>query len=158
VEWGHSVCIWLWDVVSVVSNCNVCSYKSPKQINPVSNPNPRRVISHTTHPRYTLQYQSFVHEDSRRTIHELARGTVGTSSGVCQLIITESVNMSRIAAKVVPRILTNDQKQWAPIMCPELWEKANEDLVFMSRMLLFAKLKTKFKGLRFETLLEFRKE
>jgi hypothetical protein len=31
-------------------NCNVCSWKSPGWINLVSNPNPRHVISHTTHP------------------------------------------------------------------------------------------------------------
>jgi hypothetical protein len=33
---------------SVHYNCNVCSCKSLERINPVTNPNPRRVISHTT--------------------------------------------------------------------------------------------------------------
>jgi hypothetical protein len=37
---------------SVHCNCNVCSCKSPWRINSVSNPNPRRVISHTTHAVY----------------------------------------------------------------------------------------------------------
>jgi hypothetical protein len=46
-------------------------------------------------------------EDRRRIIHELA-DTVGISYGVCQEILTENFNMRRIAAKFVPRLLTND--------------------------------------------------
>jgi hypothetical protein len=49
-------------------------------------------------------------EDRRRKIHDLA-DTVGLSYGVCQEILTENLNMRRIAAKFVPRLLTNDQKQ-----------------------------------------------
>jgi hypothetical protein len=55
--------------------------------------------------------RELIHEDRRRTIHELA-DTVGLSYGVCQGILTENLNMCRIAAKFVPRLLTNDQKQW----------------------------------------------
>jgi hypothetical protein len=43
-------------------------------------------------------------------IHELA-DTVGISYGVCQEILTENLNMRRTAAKFVPQLLTNDQKQ-----------------------------------------------
>jgi hypothetical protein len=50
-----------------------------------------------------------IHEDRCRTIRELA-DTVGISYGVCQEIITENLNMRRIAAKFVPRVFTNDQK------------------------------------------------
>jgi hypothetical protein len=35
-----------------------------------------------------------------------------------------------VAAKFVPWLLTNDQKQWRINMCLELWEKANEDPTF----------------------------
>jgi hypothetical protein len=51
-----------------------------------------------------------IHEDRRRTIHELA-DTVGISYGVCQEILTGNFNMRRITAKFVPRLLTSDQKQ-----------------------------------------------
>jgi hypothetical protein len=50
------------------------------------------------------------HEDRRRTTHEL-EDTVGISYGVCQEILTQNFNMRHIAAKFVPRYLTNDQKQ-----------------------------------------------
>jgi hypothetical protein len=35
--------------------------------------------------------------------------TVGISYGVCQEILTQNVNMCRIAVKFVPRLLTNDK-------------------------------------------------
>jgi hypothetical protein len=53
---------------------------------------------------------ALIHEVHRRTIRELA-DTVGISYGICQEILTEPLNMRRIAAKFVPRLLTNDQKQ-----------------------------------------------
>jgi hypothetical protein len=40
--------------------------------------------------------------------------------------------MCCIAAKFVPRLLTNDQKQLRVNVCIELREKANEDPSFMS--------------------------
>jgi hypothetical protein len=52
-----------------------------------------------------------IHEDRRRqTIHEFTY-TVGISYGVCQEILTENLNMRCTAAKFVPQLLTNDQKQ-----------------------------------------------
>jgi ribosomal protein S25 len=40
--------------------------------------------------------QEPIHEDRRRIIHELA-DTAGISYGVCQNILTENLNMGRIA-------------------------------------------------------------
>jgi hypothetical protein len=57
-----------------------------------------------------------IHEDRRRTIHELT-DTVWISYGVCQEILTEKLNMRRIAAKFVPRLLTNDQEKWRVNVC-----------------------------------------
>jgi hypothetical protein len=51
-----------------------------------------------------------INEDLRRTIHELA-DTAGNCYGVCQEILTENLNMLCIAAKFIPRLLTNDQNQ-----------------------------------------------
>jgi hypothetical protein len=45
------------------------------------------------------------------------------------------LNMRRIAAKFVPRLLTNDQKQWRVNVCSELRERANEDPAFISRII-----------------------
>jgi hypothetical protein len=60
-----------------------------------------------------------MHEDHRRTIHELA-DAVGISYEVCQEILKENLNMRCIAAKFVPQILTNDQKQQCVNTCLEL--------------------------------------
>jgi hypothetical protein len=53
--------------------------------------------------------RELIYEDRRRAIRELA-DTVVVSYGVCQEILTENLNQRRIAAKFVPRLLTNDQK------------------------------------------------
>jgi hypothetical protein len=65
-----------------------------------------------------------IHEDHCWTVHELT-DTIGISYGVCQEILTENFNMRCVAAKFVPRLLTNDQKQQRVNMHLELWEKAN---------------------------------
>jgi hypothetical protein len=57
-----------------------------------------------------------IHEDRHRTIHELA-DTVGISYGACQQILAENLNMLRTAVMFVPRLLTNDQKQWRINVC-----------------------------------------
>jgi hypothetical protein len=44
------------------------------------------------------------------------------------------LNMHCIAEKFVPRLLTNYQKQRHVNLCLELWEKANEDPTFISRI------------------------
>jgi hypothetical protein len=51
-----------------------------------------------------------IHEDSCRTIHELA-DTVEISYGVCQEILTENLNMCHNATKFVPWLSKNDPKQ-----------------------------------------------
>jgi hypothetical protein len=60
---------------------------------------------HSGQPRTSKMTESvektrgLIHEDRRRTIHELA-DTTGISYGVCQKILTENLNMHRIAAKL----------------------------------------------------------
>ena len=55
------------------------------------------------------QVRAAVNQDRRRTIHDVcAEGGIGYGS--CQRILTEQLNMHRIAAKFVPRVLTHDQK------------------------------------------------
>jgi hypothetical protein len=54
------------------------------------------------------QILELIHEDRRRTIHELA--DIFGIYGVYQEILTKNLGMHRIAAKFVPRLLTNDSK------------------------------------------------
>jgi histone-lysine N-methyltransferase SETMAR len=67
-------------------------------------------------------------------MHELA-DTVWISYKVFQEILTENLNMRRIATKFVPQLLTNDQKQRCINMRLELREKANEYSTFISRII-----------------------
>jgi hypothetical protein len=63
--------------------------------------------------------RELIPKDHHQTTHELT-DTVGISYGVCQEILTENLNMHRIAAKFVPRLLTNDQKQQCVNVCIDL--------------------------------------
>jgi hypothetical protein len=74
--------------------------------------------------------RTLIHEGRRRTIHELA-DTVWISDVVFQETLMENLNMRRIAAKFVPRLLTNDQKQGRENICLELREKTNEGPTFI---------------------------
>jgi hypothetical protein len=76
-----------------------------------------------------LKIRELVNEGHRRTIHELA-DTVRISYGVRQEIVTENLNMRRIAAKFVPRLLTNDQMQRRVNVCLEQGEMAKEESTF----------------------------
>ena len=66
--------------------------------------------STATTPSKVEQVRAAVNQDRRRTIHDL-RAEVGIGYGSCQRILTEQLNMHRIAAKFVPRVLTQDQKE-----------------------------------------------
>jgi hypothetical protein len=46
------------------------------------------------------------------------------------------VNMHHGAMKSVPRLLTNDQKQWHINICLKLWQGAKEDPTFSSRIIM----------------------
>jgi hypothetical protein len=63
--------------------------------------------------------RELIHKDRCQTINELAY-TAGISYEVCQEILIENLNMHRIAAKFVPRLLTDDQKQRRVNVCLEL--------------------------------------
>jgi len=54
------------------------------------------------------QVRAAVNQDRRRTIHDIC-AEVGVCYGSCQRIFTEQLSMYRIAAKFVPRVLTQDQ-------------------------------------------------
>ena len=77
------------------------------------------------------QVRAAVNQDHRRTIHELsAEGGIGYGS--CQRILTEQVNMHRIAAKFVPRVLTQDKKDSRITICQELKETVMNDALHLN--------------------------
>ena len=85
-------------------------------------------------PENIAKVKELILEDRRQTIHELST-LVGIGYGVCQEILTEDLNMRRIAAKFVPRLLTTDQKQRRVDVCSELRELANNDPSFLSTII-----------------------
>jgi len=77
--------------------------------------------STATSPSKLEQIRAAVNQVRRRTMHDLC-AEVGIGYGFCQPILTEQLNMHRIAAKFVPRVLTHDQKDSRVAICQELKE------------------------------------
>jgi hypothetical protein len=91
-----------YECFSVHYNCNVCSCKSPERINPVSNPNPRRVIGHTTLPVYVTICKirgfhggDFVFLRSVRRL--LVTASVAPSSPILVTLMKEALSSSETA-------------------------------------------------------------
>jgi len=78
--------------------------------------------------------QGLVHEDCRRTIKDIA-AIVNLSYGTVQTILTCDLNMHRVAAKFVPRLLTPEQKEHHVAICQVLLQRALDDPSFMSRVI-----------------------
>jgi len=60
---------------------------------------------------------------------------VSISKTVCHEILSENLGMHRIAAKFVPRLLTDDQKQNQVDMSQELLDRANDDDNFLKSII-----------------------
>jgi [histone H3]-lysine36 N-dimethyltransferase SETMAR len=73
-------------------------------------------------------------EDNRLTIRELA-DDVGISYGTCQSILTETLEMRRVAAKFVPRLLTDHQREHRMEICAELKQRAEIDPNFINSII-----------------------
>ena len=82
--------------------------------------------STATTPSKVEQVWAAVNQDRRRTIQDLC-AEVGIGYGSCQRILTEQLNMHRIAAKFVPRVFTQDQKDSRVAICQELKETVIND-------------------------------
>jgi len=82
--------------------------------------------STATTPSKVEQVRAAVNQDRRRTIHDLCE-EVGIGYGSSQRILTEQLNMHRIAAKFVPTVLTHDQKDSRVAICQELKETVIND-------------------------------
>ena len=75
-----------------------------------------------------------MHEDRRRTIKGIAT-IVNVSYGTEQTILTCDLNMHRVAAEFVPRLLTPELKGHRVAICQELRQRAIGDPSFMSRVI-----------------------
>ncbi|PNF35236.1 hypothetical protein B7P43_G06872 [Cryptotermes secundus] len=86
-----------------------------------------------TTPKSVAKVKDLILQDRRLTIQDLCN-TLGLSYGTCQRILSEELNMRRIAAKFVPRLLQNEQKQHRLEVCRELQQQLQEDPNFLSKV------------------------
>ena len=75
--------------------------------------------------------REIIRADGRLTIREVAE-EVRIAFGTCQNILTEDLQMRRVTAKLVPRLLTAEQKDDRVSLCTDLRDGAQNDPNFMS--------------------------
>ena len=72
--------------------------------------------------------------DRRQIIHDVCE-TVGLSYGTVQRILADNLNMRRISARLVPRLLSDDLKAHRVAVCRELQQQARDDPNFISNII-----------------------
>ena len=77
---------------------------------------------------------ALVREDRRRTIDQLCEMS-GMSWSSIQRILSEDLHMRRVAAKFVPRLLTDEQRKNRLQACFELQNQLEEDAEFFSMVI-----------------------
>ncbi|XP_050934319.1 zinc finger protein 280D [Lates calcarifer] len=90
--------------------------------------------STSTTPENVQEIERLVRQNRRITIKEIA-DTVNVSFGTVHTILTSNLNMHRIAAKLMPRVLTPEQKQHRVEVCEDLYQQAQNDPTFMLRII-----------------------
>jgi hypothetical protein len=86
----------------------------------------------TFHAEETVaRLQEIIHADRRLTIREVAE-EVRIAFGTCQKILTKDLQMRRVTAKFVLRLLTAEQKDDRMSVCTDLHDQAQNDPSFMS--------------------------
>jgi hypothetical protein len=77
-----------------------------------------RPLTSTT-PENIVKVRKAILADHRQTIHDVCE-TVGLSYRTIQCILADNLNMRRISARFVPRLLSDDQKALRVSVCREL--------------------------------------
>jgi len=72
--------------------------------------------------------------DQRQTIHDICE-RVGLSYGTVQCTLADNLNMGRISAIFVSRLLSDDQKAHRVAVCSEFKQQARDDPNFISNII-----------------------
>lgn len=75
-----------------------------------------------------------INEDRRQTIDQISAET-GISWSSCQRILSEDLHLRRVAAKFVPRLLTQEQKTIRMNVCQDLKTKIARDPNFLNKVI-----------------------
>jgi hypothetical protein len=82
-------------------------------------------------PENGMKVTDLILQNRRLTIQDICN-TLGLNYGACQRMLSHELNM-RIAAKLVPRLLQNEQKQHRLEVCREFQQQLQEDPNFHSK-------------------------
>ena len=88
--------------------------------------------STSRNPEMVAKVCTLIRNDRRLTIREIAE-ECDISFGSCETILTKDLNMKRVSAKFVPRLLTEDQQQHRMLTASDLFERACEEDDFMKK-------------------------
>ena len=77
---------------------------------------------------------SVIRENRRLTVREVSEES-GICKSSCHTILTEKLKMHRVAAKFVPRLLTEEQKQNRVTVSQELLDRSNTDENFLKNVI-----------------------
>jgi hypothetical protein len=85
----------------------------------------------TVRTKETTDHVNAVIRGNRRlTIREIA-DELNLSFSTRQVILTQDLRMRRVSEKLVPRLLTQDQREHRAIACRELLQRAENDATFL---------------------------
>ena len=90
--------------------------------------------STSTTPENIAKVQEAILADCRQTIHDVCE-IAGLSYGTVQRILVDNLNMGRISARFVPRLLSDDQKAHRVSVCRELKQQARDDPNFIPNII-----------------------
>ena len=90
--------------------------------------------STSTTPENIAKVREAILADRRQTIHDVCE-IAGLSYGTVQRILADNLNMWRVSARFVPRLLSDDQKALRVSACRELKQQARDDLNFISNII-----------------------
>jgi [histone H3]-lysine36 N-dimethyltransferase SETMAR len=90
--------------------------------------------SSSTGDDHIEKVRSVIRENRRLTVREVSE-EVGICKSSCHTILTEKLKMHRVAAKFVPRLLTEEQKQNRVTVSQELLDRSNTDENFLKNVI-----------------------
>ena len=98
-----------------------------------NDPKSRRASS-STGDDHIEKVRSVIRENRRLTVREVSE-EVGICKSSCHTILTEKLKIYRVAAKFVPRLLTEEQKQNRVTVSEELLDRSNNDENFLKNVI-----------------------
>ena len=90
--------------------------------------------SSSTGDDHIEKVRSVIRENRRLTVREVSE-ELGICKSSCHTILTEKLKMYRAAAKFVPRLLTEQQKQNRVTVIQELLDRSNTDENFLKNVI-----------------------